>query len=252
MSLYDGMTDPKHHLSNFKSQMFLVDASDVTHCKAFPTTLTKSAMKWFDSLSPRSVTTFDDLARKFLTRFSIQKDKVKHASSLLEVKQEIGESLRDYVERFNKACLDIQNFSTEAVIMGLVNGLREGLFSHSISKSYPTSLNEVQELVEKYINIEENARLREPNFRQTHPYQTREKEKEPKKKEEYNSEKSRSYHNYTLLRVSLVDVYREICHTEKLPPPRPIKNKKGGSCTEYCEYHNLYGHSTNDCYDLKM
>ncbi|XP_057747541.1 uncharacterized protein LOC130966731 [Arachis stenosperma] len=38
---------------------------------------------------------------------------------------------------------------------------------------------------------------------------------------------------------------------ERLPPPRPIKNKKGGSRSEYCEYHKLYGHSTNDCYDLK-
>ncbi|XP_057730210.1 uncharacterized protein LOC130945521 [Arachis stenosperma] len=53
------------------------------------------------------------------------------------------------------------------------------------------------------------------------------------------------------LRVSLVDVYREICHTKKLPPPHPIKHKKAGSQTEYCEYHKLYGHFTNECYDLK-
>ncbi|XP_025703531.1 uncharacterized protein [Arachis hypogaea] len=90
MDLYDGTTNPKHHLSNFKSQMYLTDASDVTRYKAFPTTLTKAVMKW------------------------------------------------------------------------------------------------------------------------------------------------------------------ETCHTERLPPPRPIKNKKGeGRRGGYCEYHNLYGHSTNDCYDLK-
>ncbi|XP_025607961.1 uncharacterized protein [Arachis hypogaea] len=59
------------------------------------------------------------------------------------------------------------------------------------------------------------------------------------------------YYSYTPLRVFLVDVYREIRHTERLPPPRPIKNKKGGSRSEYCEYHKLYGHSTNDCYNLK-
>ncbi|KAL4328152.1 hypothetical protein AHAS_Ahas13G0171500 [Arachis hypogaea] len=45
--------------------------------------------------------------------------------------------------------------------MGLINGLREGLFSHSISKKHPTSLNEVQEREEKYINMEENSRLGE-------------------------------------------------------------------------------------------
>ncbi|XP_057740380.1 uncharacterized protein LOC130957552 [Arachis stenosperma] len=155
------------------------------------------------------------------------------------------------MKRFNLACLEIQNLPTKAVIMGLVNGLREGPCSKSISKRHASSLNEFQERTEKYINMEENSRLREPFPRSSLPYPSRKKEKEPKKKEDQNSEKSRKYHNYTPLRVSLVDVYREICHTEKLPPHRPIKHKKAGSQTEYCEYHKLYGHSTNECYDLK-
>ncbi|XP_025703547.1 uncharacterized protein [Arachis hypogaea] len=162
MNLYDGTTDPKHHLSNFKSRMYLTDASDATRCKAFPTTLSKATMKWFNSLPPRSVTSFEDLSRKFLMWFSIQKDKVKHAPSLLGVEQEVGELLRDYMKRFNKACLEIQDLPTEAVIMGLVNRLREGPFSQSISKRHPASLSDIQERAEKYINMEENARLREP------------------------------------------------------------------------------------------
>ncbi|XP_072054450.1 uncharacterized protein [Arachis hypogaea] len=137
--------------------MYLADTSDATRCKAFPTTLTKAAMKWFDSLPPKSVTSFNDLSRKFLMRFSIQKDKVKHAPSLLGVKQEVREPLK----RFNKACLEIQDLPTEVVIMGLVDGLREGPFSQSISKRHPTSLSDVQQRAERYINMEENARLRE-------------------------------------------------------------------------------------------
>ncbi|KAL4345083.1 hypothetical protein AHAS_Ahas11G0242900 [Arachis hypogaea] len=43
--LYDRTSDPRHHLSNFKSRMYLADIFDATHCKAFPTTLTKAAMK---------------------------------------------------------------------------------------------------------------------------------------------------------------------------------------------------------------
>ncbi|XP_057758939.1 uncharacterized protein LOC130979496 [Arachis stenosperma] len=182
INLYDGTTNPKHHLSNFKSRMYLADASDATRCKAFPTTLSKAAMKWFDSLPPRSVTSFEDLSRKFLMRFSIQKDKVNHAPSLLGVKQEVGEPLRDYMERFNKACLEIQDLPTEAVIMGLVNGLREGPFSQSISKRHPTTLSDVQERAEKYINMEEIARLREPRWRHGPPHSAKEREREPKKK----------------------------------------------------------------------
>ncbi|XP_015958464.1 uncharacterized protein LOC107482470 [Arachis duranensis] len=142
MTPYDGTSDPSHHLSNFRSRMYLTDASDAIRCKAFPTTLTKTVIKWFDSLRPRSIASFDDLAKKFLAKFSIQKEKEKHAPSLLGIKQGDRKSLRSYMERFNKAWLDIQSLPTKAGIMGLVNGLREGPFSHSISK-YPTSLKEL-------------------------------------------------------------------------------------------------------------
>ncbi|XP_057755623.1 uncharacterized protein LOC130974788 [Arachis stenosperma] len=161
MTLYDGTTDPGHHLSNLRSRMYLTDASDTVRYKAFPATLTKIAIRWFDNLPLRSISSFDDLAKKFSAKFSIQKDKTKHAPSLLGIKQTDRESLCNYVERFNKACLDIQNLPTEAAIMGLINGLREEPFSQSISKKYPTSLNEIQERAEKYINMEENARLGE-------------------------------------------------------------------------------------------
>ncbi|KAL4276738.1 hypothetical protein AHAS_Ahas20G0237200 [Arachis hypogaea] len=73
MTLYDGTTDPNHHLSNFRSRMYLTDASDAVRCKAFPTTLTNTAIRWFDNLPPKSISSFDDLAKKFLVRFSIQK-----------------------------------------------------------------------------------------------------------------------------------------------------------------------------------
>ncbi|XP_057745016.1 uncharacterized protein LOC130962874 [Arachis stenosperma] len=134
--------------------------------------------------------------------------------------------------------------------MGLINGLTEGPFSHSISNKHPTSLNEVQERAEKYINIEENFRLGD-NSKTRISYPPQDRDKESRKKEDQPTEKPRKYHNYTPLRVSLVNVYREICNTEKILPPRPIKHKREGSRTKYCEYHRIYGHSTNECFDLK-
>ncbi|XP_057746912.1 uncharacterized protein LOC130966160 [Arachis stenosperma] len=183
MTPYDGTSDPSHHLNNFRSQMYLTDASDAIRCKAFPTTLTKIVIKWFDSLPPRSLTSFDDLARKFLARLSIQKDKTKHTPSLLGIKQGDRESLRSFMERFNKACLDIPSLPTKMAIMGLINGLREGPFSQSISKKHPKSLNEVQERAKKYINMEENSRLGD-NSKTGFSYPPWDKEKESRKKED--------------------------------------------------------------------
>ncbi|XP_057719619.1 uncharacterized protein LOC130934045 [Arachis stenosperma] len=250
MTQYDGTSDPSHHLSNFSSRIYLTDASDAIHCKAFPTTLTKTAIKWFNRLPLRSIASFDDLAKKFLARFFIQKDKAMHAPSLLGVKQGDRESLRSYMERFNKACLDIQNLSTEAAVMGLINGLRKGPFTHSISNKHLTSLNEVQERAKKYINMKENCQLGEAS-KSGFSYPSQNKDKESREKEDQPTEKPRKYHNYTPLWVSLMDVYKKICNIEKIPPPHPIKHKRGGSRTEYCEYHRIYGHPTNECYDLK-
>ncbi|KAL4330083.1 hypothetical protein AHAS_Ahas13G0364600 [Arachis hypogaea] len=123
MTPYDGISDPSHHLSNFRSRMYLTDASDVIRCKAFLTILTKTAIKWFDNLPPRPISSFDNLAKKFLARFSIQKDKTKHTPSLLGIKQGDREILRSYMERFNKICLDIQSLPTEVAIMGVINGV---------------------------------------------------------------------------------------------------------------------------------
>ncbi|XP_057719638.1 uncharacterized protein LOC130934065 [Arachis stenosperma] len=194
MTLYNGTTDPDHHLSNFRSRMYLTDASDAVRCKSFPITLKKTVIKWFDNLPPRSISSFDDLAKKFFARFSIQKDKAKHAPSLLGIRQGERETLCNYMEMFNKTCLDIQNLPTEAAIMGLINGLREGPFSQSISKKHPTSLNEVQERAEKYINMEENSRLGETS---KSGFTTQDKNREAKKKEDRHGEKIKKYYNYT-------------------------------------------------------
>ncbi|XP_057747722.1 uncharacterized protein LOC130966920 [Arachis stenosperma] len=98
--------------------------------------------------------------------------------------------------------------------------------------------------------MEENSQLGDSS-KVGFSYPPRDKDKESRKKEDQTTEKPRKYHNYTPLRVSLVHVYREICNTEKIPPPRPIKHKWGGSRIEHCEYHRIYGHSTNECFDLE-
>ncbi|XP_072084557.1 uncharacterized protein [Arachis hypogaea] len=172
MDLYDETTDPRHQLRNFKSSMYLANDFDATRCKAFPAILTKVAMKWFDNLPPRLITCFDDLARNFLTRFSIQQDKTKYAPSLLGIKQEAGETLRDYMERFNKECLDIQSLPTEVVIMGLINGLKEKPFSQSISNEKLVREGQLDRYLPNRSDDQKKRRRDEEEERQEHPSQT--------------------------------------------------------------------------------
>ncbi|KAL4381919.1 hypothetical protein AHAS_Ahas04G0181600 [Arachis hypogaea] len=75
------------------------------------------------------------------------------------------------------------------------------LLATQYPRSTQTSLNEVQERAEKYINMEENSRLGEIS-KTEHSYSSRDKDKESKKKEDQHREKPRKYHNYTPSGVS--------------------------------------------------
>ena len=57
--LYDGTSDPLDHLESFKALMLLYGANDGVMCRAFPTTLRKSARLWFSSLHAGSINSFE-------------------------------------------------------------------------------------------------------------------------------------------------------------------------------------------------
>ena len=98
MDPYDGSIDPQEHLDIFKSIMALAEAFDPVKCRAFLITLKKVALKWFNSLSLRSINRFSDLSSIFFVHFITQKFKPKPVSNLLGIFQRQGESLQDLLE----------------------------------------------------------------------------------------------------------------------------------------------------------
>ena len=60
MEPYDGSMEPQKHMDAFKSRMTLAGAFDLVNCRAFPITLKKVALKWFNVLPSRSINKFSD------------------------------------------------------------------------------------------------------------------------------------------------------------------------------------------------
>ena len=85
MGPYDGSMDPQEHMDAFKSRMTLAKTSDPIRCRAFPITLEKATLKWFNSLSPRSINKFLDLQSHFLAYFMTLRFKPKPVTSFLEL-----------------------------------------------------------------------------------------------------------------------------------------------------------------------
>ncbi|KAL2474432.1 Integrase catalytic domain-containing protein [Abeliophyllum distichum] len=100
---FDGTTNPIDHIHTFQDWVRLHGWPDAIACRAFPITLKKDAREWFDKLPPRSISSFSEFANKFVIWFSSSARKKKIAIRLMQLMQEKGESLREYMSRFNRA-----------------------------------------------------------------------------------------------------------------------------------------------------
>ena len=126
-------------------------------CRAFTIRLKGSALAWFNRLSPSSISSFTELSIAFVSHFIGVRTYRNPSYHLRTIKQNLQESLRSYVQRFNVESLkvDIPNekFAITAFIAGL--GVQSKDLMFSISKNPQASMAEVLTKTEKYINGEE-------------------------------------------------------------------------------------------------
>lgn len=69
METYDETENPRKHVLNYKIFMELQIHLNALMCKVFPTTLTRLAPTWFNSLELGSIKNFIDLTSVFINRF---------------------------------------------------------------------------------------------------------------------------------------------------------------------------------------
>ncbi|RDX86850.1 hypothetical protein CR513_31764, partial [Mucuna pruriens] len=141
---FDGTQDPHAHLQAFHTQMYISGGGDRLSCKLFPGTLRGVAMQWMATLPPRSIHTFNDLARLFLSQFAANKAKKLEVADLFDIKQARGESLKEYLTRFNTATVRVNDHGQKFFVKAFQKGLR------------PASMEEIRVRAEKHIEVEED------------------------------------------------------------------------------------------------
>ena len=102
---YDGSKDPLDHIESFKTLMLLQMTLDEVMCRSFPKTLKGIARVWFKKIPPGTIAYFEQLSKGFVRHFIGGQRHKKPTSHLLNIQQEKGESLRQYITRFNKELL---------------------------------------------------------------------------------------------------------------------------------------------------
>ncbi|GKV11566.1 hypothetical protein SLEP1_g22814 [Rubroshorea leprosula] len=102
------------------------------------------------------------MASAFATKFSSRRLIRKTTSGLMRVKQRDGESLKNYMSRFNDAVLEVSSFDQAVGIAAVISGLKHDRFRDSLIKHAATTFSEVNDRSLKFITVEEYALAQNP------------------------------------------------------------------------------------------
>ncbi|XP_049394593.1 uncharacterized protein LOC125858851 [Solanum stenotomum] len=98
--------DPQVHLRTFidiiNTYIPIGVSSDYVRLTLFPYSLLGATRRWLDSEPPNSITTWDDLAKKFLSRFFPSKKTAKLRSEIINFAQKQGDDMYQAWARFKQ------------------------------------------------------------------------------------------------------------------------------------------------------
>jgi len=140
MEQYDGTTDPDEHLHIYVTQVDLYIDNDVVFCRVFPTSLKGAPLSLFTHLQPYSIDSFETLVGKFSVEFATNRPHHVGSIALIHIRQEKGETMRNFMERFGKLTLRIRDLDPNVSLYHLVIALRLGPFADVYARSLPMTL----------------------------------------------------------------------------------------------------------------
>ncbi|GAU50675.1 hypothetical protein TSUD_187590 [Trifolium subterraneum] len=252
---YDGTTDPDEHVQSVETALDYRNLRGSIKCKLFPLSLTRGASTWWRNLPPGSIDSWEELCRMFTAHFTTSRRHPKTVASIKAIVQGPEESLRNYIERFNKVSVEVE--ATDKMKLYLLEeGLREGTkFQEAVGILEVETLDAFFELTQRYIKYEDKQKASEvwrpKNFEAGGPSSQREERRGDEKKREggkvREAKPPKSQFTYhTPLNAPRDRILSEISNAEfksagirfpKQLPAKPNVDKK-----KFCRFHKSYGH----------
>ncbi|KAL0433506.1 UNVERIFIED_CONTAM: hypothetical protein Slati_2684900 [Sesamum latifolium] len=152
---YDGTIDPMEHLSRFENSALLHRYTDGIKCRVFVTTFARAAQQWFNQLHTRAIGSFQEFRSLFLHQFASSQKLRKTELSLFAVRQKDNEPLKEYLQRFNAAALQVPSATEEVKACAFLQGLLDGDFFKSLAKKSVSKFDALLARATKYINMED-------------------------------------------------------------------------------------------------
>ena len=97
---YSGIGCPKIHLRLYNTVMRAHGIDDAQLVALFPMSLSRAAQRWFASIEPSRLRTWEDVAHEFLTQFAFSADIDVSRRELEATRQRPDESISSFVNRW--------------------------------------------------------------------------------------------------------------------------------------------------------
>ncbi|XP_022147761.1 uncharacterized protein LOC111016619 [Momordica charantia] len=152
---YDGSTDPIDHLDVYHEWTDIYGITEAIRCRVFSFTLTGSTRIWFQQLKRKSISSFKELARAFVTQFAGGWNRSRPVAYLLTIKQKATESLKDYVARFNKEKLQVEGLTDAVVLLVFISGVKDEQLVFSFGKRTSGTFSEARSRAQTYMSVGE-------------------------------------------------------------------------------------------------
>ncbi|GAA0152132.1 hypothetical protein LIER_10689 [Lithospermum erythrorhizon] len=222
-----GMGDPSNHINAYDSQLSFWASEDDVYTKAFPSSLSGAALKWFHKLPPNSIDCWQDSVDLFMDKFGASIIAEQDEEALMNLKQKPEETLCDY-PIVSKGWRKQKRQPKE-----------QSRFIPETNHKDPQRLTCVGKIIEK------------PQEETVSKWRTKRKDSE---KGEWKSKAtSRAvYTSYTPLRTSMRKVYGQMEDMKLLPKPQKLRSHPNRQDPKlFCEYHKDHRQDTDDCRVLK-
>ncbi|XP_052735490.1 uncharacterized protein LOC108328707 [Vigna angularis] len=237
---YDGSADPDNHMRNFIDSMAFYTDNDPVICRAFSLSLKDDALEWFHTLPRNSIDCFATIETLFRKQYATNKKPEMTAAELVNTKQEKDETLRAFMQRYNETARRVKNINHTFIISNLPSCLKPGHFAEQLYADPPTSLEELQSTIAKFIRIEDlrNSRKKQQQDTSNHDI------KKPLKRSINDYKPDRAP------RKELAKVLEEALHAELLTVRRKATPKNADN-SKACLFHVNHGHDTEECNIVK-
>jgi len=152
---YDDTTNPEEHIDVYTTDVGLFTTNEAIMCRIFPSFLKGMALSWFIRLPPYSINSFKTLVNLFIIQFATSKSHHLTSLALVNIRQERGESLWVFMDRFGQVALQIRNLNPKVALHHMITALRSGPFANSLCKKPALNLNEMRVRATKFMRLED-------------------------------------------------------------------------------------------------